>query len=177
MGLSTAVRLQGVCFAEASAVKGWQAIDDRVMGGVSRSQLRHDPAGHAVFEGWVSAEQGGGFASVRHAALLLGAADTTAYGLDVRGDGNRYKLNLRTAQTFDGLNYQAQWMVPAHQWVSVRLPVSAFRPMYRGREVADAPPLMPEQVQQVGLMIADQQWGPFALCIRRLYAVPGFRKE
>ncbi len=38
-------------FSDPSAANAWHAIDDRVMGGISRSSLRHDPAGHAVFEG------------------------------------------------------------------------------------------------------------------------------
>jgi len=59
-------------FDDRSAVDGWHAIDDRVMGGVSCSRLRHDPAGHAVFEGEVSLAQNGGFASVRSEAGPLG---------------------------------------------------------------------------------------------------------
>ena len=52
-------------FSDPAAVAEWAPIDDRVMGGVSHSRLRHDPAGHAVFEGQVSLDRGGGFASVR----------------------------------------------------------------------------------------------------------------
>lgn len=52
-------------FTDPSAANAWHAIDDRVMGGISRSTMRHDPAGHAVFEGTVSLERNGGFASVR----------------------------------------------------------------------------------------------------------------
>ncbi|HYN61623.1 MAG TPA: CIA30 family protein [Rubrivivax sp.] len=44
-------------FSDPVSVNDWAAIDDRVMGGVSRSRLRHDPAGHAVFEGLVSLEE------------------------------------------------------------------------------------------------------------------------
>jgi len=40
-------------FDRPEAVHAWSAIDDRVMGGVSRSTLRFDPAGHAVFSGQV----------------------------------------------------------------------------------------------------------------------------
>lgn len=43
----------------------WQAINDGVMGGVSVSRLRFDSTGYAVFEGVVSLENNGGFASVR----------------------------------------------------------------------------------------------------------------
>jgi hypothetical protein len=47
-------------FAKAACVDGWTAIDDRVMGGVSRSRLRHDSDGlFAVFEGNVSLERNG----------------------------------------------------------------------------------------------------------------------
>ncbi len=52
-------------FADPSTVALWNPINDGVMGGVSSSQMRHDPAGHAVFTGRVSFENNGGFASVR----------------------------------------------------------------------------------------------------------------
>ena len=52
-------------FSDPRSVEAWRAIDDRVMGGVSRSRLRHERAGHAVFEGEVSLALNGGFASVR----------------------------------------------------------------------------------------------------------------
>ena len=54
-------------FSDPQSVDAWRAIDDRVMGGVSHSGLRHERAGHAVFEGDVSLAQNGGFASVRQA--------------------------------------------------------------------------------------------------------------
>ena len=56
-------------FDTAASVADFSAIDDRVMGGVSRSALRFDPAGHAVFAGLVSADNNGGFASVRSAVV------------------------------------------------------------------------------------------------------------
>ena len=52
-------------FSGPAAVAVWGAIDERVMGGVSSSRLRHDPAGPAIFEGKVSLERNGGFASIR----------------------------------------------------------------------------------------------------------------
>jgi hypothetical protein len=94
-------------FQAAESTAGWSAIDDAVMGGISASRLRHDPAGHAVFEGVVSLDNNGGFASVRSRPGELGAPGALSYVLDVRGDGKRYKLNLRTDDGFDGVNYQA----------------------------------------------------------------------
>jgi NADH dehydrogenase [ubiquinone] 1 alpha subcomplex assembly factor 1 len=92
-------------FQTAESTADWSAIDDAVMGGVSASRLRHDPAGHAVFEGVVSLDNNGGFASVRSRPGELGAPEVVSYVLDVRGDGKRYKLNLRTDDAFDGVSY------------------------------------------------------------------------
>ena len=155
-------------FDAASAVAAWSAIDDAVMGGVSRSRLRHDPAGHAVFEGEVSLQHGGGFASVRSAARALGVAPARACVIEVLGDGKRYKLNLRTDDAFDGVNYQASFEPPAGAWALLRLPLAAFVPTFRGRRVADAAALDPAFLRQVGLMIADRQAGRFALAVRSI---------
>jgi hypothetical protein len=157
-------------FDTAAAVADWSAIDDAVMGGVSHSRLRHDTAGHAVFEGIVSLERNGGFASVRSRPMDLGAPGAAGYLLELRGDGKRFKLNLRTDDGFDGVNYQAAFEAPAGTWTSVRLPVAAFRPTFRGRSVPGAPPLDPARVRQSGLMIADRQAGPFALALRSIRA-------
>ena len=161
---------QLLLFDSALSVADWYAIDDAVMGGVSSSRLRFDPAGHAVFEGAVSLERNGGFASVRSRPRDFAAPGAGNYLIEVRGDGRRYKLNLRTDEGFDGVNYQAGFDAPADTWKVVKLPVSAFTPTFRGRSVPGAPPLDPAAVRQIGLMIADRQSGAFALALRGLQA-------
>jgi hypothetical protein len=154
-------------FDAAAAVADWSAVDDRVMGGVSASRLRHDAEGHAVFEGTVSLANNGGFASVRSRPGDLGVPGALAWLIEVRGDGKRYKLNLRTDDAFDGITYQAAFAPPAGAWTVVRLPLGDFGPTFRGQRVA-APPLDPARVRQAGLMIADRQAGPFALAVRAI---------
>ena len=139
----------------------WQAVNDGVMGGLSQSRLRVSDAGHAVFEGVVSLENNGGFASVR---ALLGATDLSGYeGLSVRvrGDGRSYRLRLRTDDRFDGIAYQAIFETAADEWHDVRIPFAEFRPTFRGRTPRDAPRLDPSKVVQVGLRIADKRAGEF----------------
>ncbi len=166
-------------FDRPEAVAAWSAIDDRVMGGVSRSALRFDPAGHAVSSGQVSPDNNGGFASVRSALVQPAAGESDGGGgeaggfdaieLDVRGDGRRYKLNLRTDRGFDGVNYQAAFAPPAGLWTRVRLALADFRPTWRGRPVPDAPSLHGARIEQVGLMIADRQFGGFELAVRGIW--------
>lgn len=155
-------------FASAAAVADWSPIDDAVMGGLSSSQLRHDAAGHAVFEGQVSLANNGGFASIRSKPLPLHAPGARGYVLQVCGDGKRYKLNLRTDDNFDGVNYHAAFDAPAGRWTTVLLPLNAFRASFRGREVPSAASLDPARVRQVGLMTADRQAGSFALALRTI---------
>lgn len=155
-------------FSDPNSVSLWHPINDGVMGGVSRSLLHHDPAGHAVFAGHVSFENNGGFASVRCQPDDLGRKDVIAYLLDVRGDGKRYKLNLRTDNGLDGVNYQLGFLPPAGIWTTCRLASANFLPSLRGRPVPDAPPLDTKRVRQIGLMIADRQEGAFALAVRSI---------
>ncbi len=155
-------------FADPAQVDAWASIDDRVMGGVSRSRLRHDPAGHAVFDGNVSLERNGGFASVRSAPANHGNARARSCLLEVRGEARRLKLNLLTEDSFDGLNYQATFTPDPDRWQTLQVPLASFRPTFRGTEVPGAPALDPGRIRQVGLMIADRQAGPFALAIRRI---------
>jgi hypothetical protein len=157
-------------FSDPASVASWSPIDDGVMGGVSQSRLRHDAGGHALFAGQVSFENNGGFASVRCRPADLGRKGVVAYLLEVRGDGKRYKLNLRTDDGFDGVNYQARFHPPAGSWTSCRIASADFLPTWRGKPVPAAPPLDTTRVRQVGLMIADRQEGPFCLAVRSIAA-------
>ena len=154
-------------FTDPDTANAWRAIDDRVMGGVSRSMLRQHPAGHAVFEGTVSLERNGGFASVRSSPGEHGLPGARTCLIELRGDTKQFKLSLLTDDGFDSLNYQAGFAPAGNDWQTLHLPLAGFRASFRGREVTSAPVLDPERIRQVGLMIAARQAGPFELHIRR----------
>lgn len=140
----------------------WQTINDGVMGGLSRSTFRQTEAGTARFEGTVSLEHNGGFASVR---ISLEIQDLSAHqGLRIyhRGDGQRYRLRLHDNPRRDSIAYQAGFQTQA-KWQEARLPFEAFSPTFRGRTPPAAPPLDLSRIQQLGLMIADRQAGSFQL--------------
>ncbi|CAN5202683.1 CIA30 family protein [soil metagenome] len=160
--------LQLFDFSDPHAIDAWAAIDDRVMGGVSRSRLRHDAAGHAVFEGLVSLAQNGGFASVRCRTGAYGLAGATCCRVKVLGDPKQFKLSLLVDDAPNSVSYQAGFTPAGIDWQTLCLPLSAFQPSFRGRAVRDAPALDPARICQVGLMIAAQQAGPFALEVRRI---------
>lgn len=154
-------------FGDPGAVAEWHAIDDRVMGGWSSSRLRHDPAGHAVFEGQVSLERNGGFASIRSTPGARGGPGAQTCFVEARAAGKRFKLTLLTDDAVDSINYQAS-LAPSAAWQTLHIPLSTFRATFRGREVPGAPALDPARIRQIGLVISERQAGPFALEVRRI---------
>lgn len=157
-------------FTQPAEAAFWQPIDDRVMGGISTSQLRV-AAGVAFFEGTVSLEQNGGFASVQ---TQRGYYDLSGYqGLElrIRGVGKRYQLRLRCTPYIDNVAYRAQFVPPQQDiWHIVRLPFTTFEPVFRGALVPDAAPLDPGAIVTFGLMIAHKQAGAFSLQIEWIRA-------
>ena len=97
-----------VDFTERGAVNSWQTIDDRVMGGSSRSRMAAAAEGGAAFEGELVVN-GGGFASNRLMLPRSGVANLRgARGvvLTCAGDGRSgYKLTLKTDGLADGVSY------------------------------------------------------------------------
>jgi monofunctional biosynthetic peptidoglycan transglycosylase len=148
----------------------WSRINDGVMGGVSRSDIRRTDRGTGLFSGVLSLENNGGFASVR---TSIGSVDLEGRdGLEARvlGDGRTYQLRLRTDDRFDGVAYRAEFATEAGEWIVVRIPFAAFEPTYRGRILRDRGPLDPSRIRQLGFMLADKTPGPFSLEIDRVLA-------
>lgn len=139
---------------------GWQVVNDDVMGGVSRSTFTVTN-GAAVFRGEVSLENNGGFASVRSQPARHDLSGCQTIVLRVRGDGRRYKFTVRTETGWDAPLYQVSFPTKRGVWEEQRLAMKDFVPTFRGRVLTGAPPLDPAKVVSVGLLIADQQAGPF----------------
>ena len=93
-------------FQTATNTAAWQVVNDGVMGGVSTGGFRL-ANGVAVFQGEVSLENNGGFASVRSLPARHDLAGYDAFVIRVRGDGRRYKFTARTDRSFDSAIYQA----------------------------------------------------------------------
>ncbi|MGM0631869.1 MAG: CIA30 family protein [Pseudomonadota bacterium] len=155
--------------AATMAASQWVATDDPVMGGESFSAMRPAPGGTARFAGTVSLANNGGFASV-HRALEPGVlSGYHAVALRICGDGRRYSLRLRQADSFDGVSYRYDFDTTEGRWVTMVLPLAGFRAVFRGRQLTTADPLVPARVNRVSLLIARQP-GPFNLQLRWLRA-------
>jgi monofunctional biosynthetic peptidoglycan transglycosylase len=161
-----------VDFADPALVRAWEIVNDGVMGGRSDSDLELTADGTALFRGVVSLANRGGFAMVRTRPDRFDLTGCGVIRLEVRGDGQRYRLRLRTDDDFDGVAYQAAFPTLIDAWTTAKLSLADFAPTFRGRPVPGAPPLDPARVRRIGIIIADGQAGPFRLEIARITAAP-----
>ncbi|NTV47292.1 MAG: CIA30 family protein [Chlorobiales bacterium] len=141
----------------------WRSIDDVVMGGISQSTLVVTAVGTAMFEGYVSLENNGGFASVRTVQRDYELDDCKGILLRVKGDGKIYKFRIRTDKRSDGVTYEHPFQTEKGIWTLHQLPFSDFVPTFRGEVLSNQPPLQPDGIQQFGIMISNKQSGSFCL--------------
>ena len=149
-------------FQTATHTAAWQVVNDGVMGGVSTGGFRL-ANGVAVFQGEVSLENNGGFASVRSLPARHDLAGYDTLVIRVRGDGRRYRFTARTDRSLDSAIYQTVFTTKKGEWEEHRLPLKQFVPTFRGRVLSGEPPLDPAKVTSVGFLIADKQAGSFRL--------------
>lgn len=141
----------------------WETINDAVMGGISTSVMFISENNTAVFQGDISLENYGGFASLRTRPRKFRLNGFQGLEVRVLGDGKTYRLRLRTDDDYEGIAYQTHFSTISGEWILVRMPFDTFTPVFRGRVVSDAPKLNIDAVRRIGFMVADKQAGPFRL--------------
>ena len=151
-------------FNSPSTSGEWITINDVVMGGVSESKLEIDSDSTATFSGTVSPDNNGGFASAR-AELKDDFKNFKEAIIRVKGDGNIYSLRFRTDNNFDGISYQAKFKTEKSEWKEYKIPLSDFKPTFRGNTLSNKPKLDSKDIKQIGILIADKQFGKFELKI------------
>ena len=149
-------------FTQPKAPSLWQAVNDGVMGGVSRGVFGITPAGILEFTGTLSLENNGGFASVRSRPANLGLKPDDSLIIKLKGDGRDRPLMA--------FSYRANFSTKKGEWLEIRAPLANFVATSFGREVTSAGPVNPREVVGIGFMLADKKAGPFKLEIESISA-------
>jgi len=141
----------------------WMVVNDDVMGGVSRSNVKLHSDGHLLFDGEVSTNYGGGFASVRTDYKNWEIEKYEGFILRVKGDGKTYQFRCRLGNNINQIAYRHYFQADNEDWQEILLPFKEFLPTYRGRVLTNIPQLDPKEIKQFGFMISDKQVGKFHL--------------
>lgn len=162
-----------------SLTQTWGALDDVVMGGASASSLQLQ-ADSALFTGYVSTANSGGFASVR-TRNFEPPLDLTGFNgveLHVKGDGQRYKFLVRDEDSWDSLAYAYSFDTIADEWISVQIPFNQLIPVFRAKTVSSSRPLNSSRIRSLQLMLSKFEYdgalnpqfepGEFRLVVRAI---------
>jgi len=153
-------------FSSSETSGEWRVVNDVVMGGISKSNIALLENGTAKFSGTLSPDNNGGFASVRAFVKENDLNDFEGVIIKAKGDGNLYNLRFRTNNNYDGVSYQAKFKSDSQEWKEFRIPFKDFKPTFRGRIVPNQLDLVSDNIKQIGLLIADKQFGDFKLYIK-----------
>ena len=150
-------------FSGAPNEPAWIAVNDGVMGGVSRGGAQLID-GSLHFRGVLSLENNGGFSSIRSGGPTRDLQAAKAIMLRVKGDGRTYRLQLATNAEFRRarISYQAEFPTKRGEWTEVTVPLASLVPQFRGQKLS-GPPLDRTRIEEIGLSLSDGNPGAFAL--------------
>ena len=147
----------------------WNIVNDDVMGGISTSYLSINDEKNLIFNGNLSIENNGGFASSRLGLKKNILKGVKSFIIRIKGDGNSYKLRL--SQDNRRASYSANFKSFNDEWIDVSVSIEDFIATWRGYTYNDYPPIDSERINSLGLQISDKQEGKFKLEIEYIKAV------
>ena len=139
----------------------WYSVNDGVMGGRSQGVTSYTE-NSLFFEGSVSFENNGGFASVRSDYEVLDLSDYETVTIRYRCQGQSLALNFNYYQRWWYPNYKASLPDTDWKWESITLPLAGLKE-YRVGE-ATGKTISEEKLERIirlGFMTNDKKEGPF----------------
>ena len=150
-------------FTSDASVKNWYVVDDGVMGGRSKGNIKQDQEGHGVFAGSISLENNGGFSSLRYRIpepLAVGSYKEVV--LKIKGDGKEYQFRV-TDQIKKRYSYITTFATNG-SWQEVIIPLNALYPSFRGRTL-DLPNFNADVLEEITFLIGNKKMEDFELLI------------
>ena len=139
-------------FSKGIKIKNWRIVNDDVMGGISTSSFKLSKSGHGIFQGNVSTENNGGFASVRHIMDEMNIKASTTIRIKVKGDGKNYQFRIKN-KTSDYFSYITTFSTNG-EWQVMELKLKDFYASFRGRKL-EIPNFDKDEICQVAFLIAN----------------------
>ena len=142
----------------------WFPVHDTVMGGRSQGSIRLGNEG-IVFEGYLSLENNGGFASIRSREVPDTLMQAQGIKMRVVGDGRTYLATIRMKDYNRMLYLRVPFQTKKDQEEEIELPFASFQVFAYGRRMPQVPSILcsNSSIQSVGFMLADKNQGDFSL--------------
>jgi len=155
-----------VDFRDGMDLSGWEVEDDVIMGGRSQGTFSINDDGHAVFFGYVSLDNDGGFSSVQHYFNPIDISRYRSAYLRLKGDGKCYQFIVESKR--NQRYYYVYDFQTSHEWQTVRVPLAEMYPVYRGDRLA-IPNYSGQTMAMVRFLIGNKKQESFRLEIDRIW--------
>jgi len=152
-------------FETTSDLSNWKVVEDRVMGGESNARFFLNDNGHAQFEGNVSLENNGGFASVRYDMNTLKLKDTKKVVIRLKGDGKNYQFRVKNKEQNE-YSYISEFSTSG-EWQHITIELKEMYPSFRGRKL-DRPNFSHDQIEEITFLIGNKRNESFQLLIDKI---------
>ena len=159
-------RLVIVDFQMGMNLSGWEVEDDVIMGGRSQGTFSINDDGHAVFSGYVSLDNYGGFSSVQHYFDPIDVSRYRSAYLRLKGDGKHYQFLVESER--NQRHYYVYDFQTSRKWQTVRVPLADMYPVYRGDRLA-IPRYSGQTMAMVRFLIGNKKPESFRLEIDRIW--------
>lgn len=152
-------------FSTNSDLSYWRVVDDGVMGGRSAGRLSLNTDGNAVFKGYISLDNNGGFSSVRYRENRISLDTQSKFVLRVKGDGKKYQFRVKAQarQYFSHIYY----FHTTGDWETIEIPFEQMYPTFRGRRL-NGPNYQGEQIEEIAFLFGNKKEESFKLEIDKI---------
>jgi NADH dehydrogenase [ubiquinone] 1 alpha subcomplex assembly factor 1 len=120
-------------FNSSTNLSDWYVVNDAVMGGRSDSDFYLNTEGNAVFKGFVSLENNGGFSMIKHPIENMEVGQYSKVVLKLKGDGKRYQFRLKSNAREQ--HAYVSYFLTSGDWQIIEIPLSELYPTFRGQKL------------------------------------------
>lgn len=153
-------------FKNEKNTANWYVVNDGVMGGLSRGAMTINEKGNALFKGFVTTENNGGFSSIRYVFNEKDVSKFKHVFLRLKGDGKSYQFRIKEDRS-QRYSYITTFTTSG-EWETIKLPLAMFYPSFRGYQLNKSN-FSGEVMEEIAILIGNKTKESFALEIEKIY--------
>lgn len=149
-------------FNKKSKLINWRVIDDGVMGGLSQGNFAINQNGHAIYSGYVTTANNGGFSSIRYKFESKDVSKYKFVVLKVKGDGKTFQFRIKQNR-YDRYSF-INYFQTTGEWQEIKIPLNSFYPSFRGYRL-NKPNFNSDKIEEIAFLFGNKKKEDFILII------------
>ncbi|MDC1492934.1 CIA30 family protein [Flavobacteriaceae bacterium] len=141
-------------------INNWRVVNDNVMGGESESNIRFSDNNTLIFQGRVSIENNGGFASFRYNTKDLKVNSNQKIKITLIGDSKEYQIRIKPNRNLR-YTYSKSFQTTNSRQI-VQIPLSEFSAQFRGYKL-NMEKFNFDQIEEFGILVGNKKNEEFRL--------------